>query len=81
MWILLKFHYAKFGVSNLCFSKVFEEKPLGVGFLPPPPPLGAGRSNNMKRCIYLATPKNTAAVSSTQKIQIFEIQTPQKILC
>ena len=29
MYILLKLDYAKFGVSNLFFSKVFEEKPLG----------------------------------------------------
>ena len=29
MCILLKFDYAKFGVSNLCFSKVIEEKPMG----------------------------------------------------
>ena len=29
MRILLKLHYAKFGVSNLFFSKVIEEKPLG----------------------------------------------------
>ena len=39
MCILLKFDYAKVCVSNLCFSKVFEEKPLGVvGSTPPPPP-------------------------------------------
>ena len=30
MCILLKFDYAKFGVSNLCLSKVIKEKPLGV---------------------------------------------------
>ena len=29
MCILLKLDYAKFGVSNLFFSKVIEEKPLG----------------------------------------------------
>ena len=29
MCILLKFNYAKFGVPNLFFSKVIEEKPLG----------------------------------------------------
>ena len=29
MCILLKFDYAKFGVSNLFFSKVFEGKPFG----------------------------------------------------
>ena len=38
MCILLKFHCAKFGVSNLFVSKVIEEKPLG-GRLDPPPPL------------------------------------------
>ena len=38
MCILSKLHYAKFGVSNLSFSKVIEEKPLG-GRLDPPPPL------------------------------------------
>ena len=43
MCILLKLHYAKFGVSNLFFSKVIEEKPLG-GRLDPPP-LGIGRVN------------------------------------
>ena len=26
----MKFDYAKFGVSNLFFSKVIEEKPLGM---------------------------------------------------
>ena len=31
MCILLKFDYAKFGVSNLFFSKVFEGKPFGEG--------------------------------------------------
>ena len=31
-----KLHYAKFGVCNLFFSKVIEEKPLGVGSTPPP---------------------------------------------
>ena len=36
MYILLKFDYAKFGLSNLCLSKVIEENPLGVGYLPPP---------------------------------------------
>ena len=30
MCILLKLDYAKFGVSNLNFSKVIEEKPLWV---------------------------------------------------
>ena len=40
MSILLKFDYAKFDVSNLFFSEVIEEKPLGVGSTPlPPPPL------------------------------------------
>ena len=28
---MLKFVYAKFGVSNLFFSKVIEEKPFGEG--------------------------------------------------
>ena len=31
MCILLKLDYATFVVSNLFFSKVMEEKPLGVG--------------------------------------------------
>ena len=35
MCILLKLDYAKFGVSNLFFSKVIEEKPLGGGLDPP----------------------------------------------
>ena len=35
MCILLKLHYAKFGVSRLFCSKVIEEKPLG-GRLDPP---------------------------------------------
>ena len=35
MCILLKLHYAKFGVSNLFFSKVIEEKPLGARLDPP----------------------------------------------
>ena len=43
MCILLKLDYAKFGVSNLFFSKVIEEKPLGVWL--DSPPLGAGRVN------------------------------------
>ena len=30
MCILLKLDSAKFGVSNLCFSKVIEENPLGA---------------------------------------------------
>ena len=30
MCILLKLDYVKFGVSNLFFSEVIEEKPLGV---------------------------------------------------
>ena len=38
MCILLKLNCAKFGVSNLFFSKVIEEKPLGVGSTP-----GTGR--------------------------------------
>ena len=38
MCILLKIDYAKFGVSNLFFQKVIEEKPLGggVGSIPSP---------------------------------------------
>ena len=32
-----KLDYAKFGASNLLLSKVIEEKPLGVGPIPPPP--------------------------------------------
>ena len=43
MCILLKLHYAKFGV----FAKVIEEKPLRVGPTPPPP-LGKGRVKGMK---------------------------------
>ena len=36
MCILLKFDYGKFGVSDLCLSKVIEEKPSeGVGLIPP----------------------------------------------
>ena len=38
MCILSKLHYAKFSVSNLCFSKVIEEKPLWGRLDPPPPP-------------------------------------------
>ena len=34
MGILLKLDYATFGVSILFFSKVMEEKPLGVGSTP-----------------------------------------------
>ena len=41
MCILLKLDYAKFGVSNLFFSKVIEEKLLGVGSTP----LGTGSVN------------------------------------
>ena len=37
MHILLKFDSAKLGSSNLCFSKVIEEKPLGFGSNPSPP--------------------------------------------
>ena len=36
MCILFKLNYAKFGVSNFFFSKVMEEKPLGVGSTPLP---------------------------------------------
>ena len=39
MCILLKFDSAKFGVSNLLFSKVIEEKPF-EGRLDSLPPLG-----------------------------------------
>ena len=38
MCILLKLDYAKFGVSNLYFAKVIEEKPLGSRLDPPSPP-------------------------------------------
>ena len=41
MCILLKFDYTTFGVANLCFSKVIEEKPLGDRL----DPLGTGRVN------------------------------------
>ena len=41
-----KLDYAKFGVSNLFLSTVIEEKPLGVGSTPPPPPFGTGRVNS-----------------------------------
>ena len=34
----LKLDYANFGVSNLLFAKVIEEKPLEGGRLDPPPP-------------------------------------------
>ena len=43
--ILSKLHYAKFGVSNLLFSKVIEEKPLGGSARLPPLPLDTGRVN------------------------------------
>ena len=43
MCILLKLDYAKFGVSNLFFSKVIDEKPLGESARPLPPPLGKGK--------------------------------------
>ena len=46
MRMLLKFDYAKFGVSDLCFSKVIEEKLLG-GRLKPPL-LGTGRVNGIQ---------------------------------
>ena len=36
MCILLKLDYARFGVPNLFFSNVIEEKSLGVGSIPPP---------------------------------------------
>ena len=46
MCILLKLDYAKFGVSNLFYSKVIEEKPFGGRLDPPdPPPLDKGRVN------------------------------------
>ena len=35
MCILLKLDYEKFGVSSLLFSRVTEEKLLGVGSTPP----------------------------------------------
>ena len=35
MCTLLKLHYAKFDVSRLFCSKVFEEKPLGGSSRPP----------------------------------------------
>ena len=41
MCILLKFDYAKFGVSNLRLSNVIKEKPLGNWL--EPPPFGTGR--------------------------------------
>ena len=36
MYISLKLYYAKFDVSRLFYSKVIEEKHLGVGSTPPP---------------------------------------------
>ena len=36
MCILLKLNYAKFGVSNLFFSKFIEDKPLGGRLYPDP---------------------------------------------
>ena len=43
MCILLKLDCAKFGVCNLFFKKVIEEKPLGGWLDPPPPLLSKGR--------------------------------------
>ena len=51
MCILLKSDYAKFGVSNLFFSKVIEEKPLMGRFAAPPPP-GTGRVTS-STCSFL----------------------------
>ena len=48
MCILLKIDYAKFGVSNLFFQKVIEERPLGGGVGSIPPPLGKGRVSVLK---------------------------------
>ena len=45
MRILLKLDYAKFSVFNLLFSKVIEEKPMGVGSTLPHPLLCEGRVN------------------------------------
>ena len=42
MCILLKLDDTEFGVSNLCFSKVVKEKPLGGA---QSPPFGKGRVN------------------------------------
>ena len=49
MWILLKFDYENFGVSNLCFSKVIEEKALRVGSTSPP--LGTGKVKCEPLCV------------------------------
>ena len=45
---LFKLDYAKFGVSNLFFSKVIEEKPMG-GLARPP--LCTGRVKNVTQCL------------------------------
>ena len=45
MCLLLKLSYANFGVFNLFFSKVIEEKSLGSRLDPPPPPFSKGRVN------------------------------------
>ena len=58
MCILLKLHYAKFGVSNLFFSKVIEEKPLG-GRLYTPTPYGTGRVKQFE--IFLSRCPTTQA--------------------
>ena len=49
----LKLDYTKFGVSNLFFSKVIEEKPLGCRPNPPPPLPGKGRINTSVTCNFL----------------------------
>ena len=54
MCILFKFDFAKFGASNLCFSKVIEERPLRVG-------PGTGRVNLVLTCIL---PKNLPFINS-----------------
>ena len=66
MCILLNLDYAKFGVSNLLFSKVIEEKPSG-GWAQRPLPLVKEGHVNLSQWLW---PKNKISTVMT-KLKFF----------
>ena len=62
MCILLKFDYAKFGVSNLYFSKVIKERPLGAQLDPHLVKKGLIKRISISICTTTATTTTTTKV-------------------
>ena len=80
MCIFLEFDYAEFGASNLCFSKVNEDKPLGAPTPPPPLDTGGVKMYSMGACAVLGK-SNQNALSENLESDPFLNSALQRFTC